>query len=465
VSVAQPNSNPTLDPISDQSLNVGEARDVPYNASDPDGDALTPLAQSSDNNIVSAAIYNAGTVSLTANNPGNATITVTVDDGRGGSASVSFNVAVAQPNSNPTIDPISDQSLNVGESLDAPYNASDPDGDPLTPLAQSSDPNIVSAAINNPGAVTLTANNPGNATITVSVDDGRGGTASVSFNVAVAAATSNQPPANVGPNVDISALPLVTSIEGDVLNTLRSIYQSGQGMSPAPNPGIFSAVGDVPPGQLMADLGDGTGDFGDLADAGELGNLVFYYVSTALPEGGNSFQSGGALGSNPNWRAADLLDPANADPSFCSGASPLECELTVNQPAIVFVMVGRNDVLSGTPLDQFQNSLQTIVQTIVNHGAIPVLTTIPGDPAAVPAINDYNSVIATIAADDHLPLINVWRWAMSASNTMIAPDLTLTSPGPTDQFTRDALDNFGAPGRNLLILRELVAIKNAVPIP
>ncbi len=156
-------------------------------------------------------------------------------------------------------------------------------------------------------------------------------------------------------------------------------------MSPAAHPGIFSVAGNTPPNEFLADMADGAADFDGLQDANDLNALLFYYVSTPLPIGGNSFQSGGALASNQNWRAGDLLDPALSDPNWCQpGETPLNCELRVNRPTVLFVFVGRNDVLLNTPPDQFQAALDQIVQVSIQQGAIPVLVTIPGDRESLP---------------------------------------------------------------------------------
>ncbi len=56
-----------------------------------------PVAVSDNESIVAAFSPAVGTVSLTANNPGTATITVSVDDGRGGSAQAAFTVTVQPP--------------------------------------------------------------------------------------------------------------------------------------------------------------------------------------------------------------------------------------------------------------------------------------------------------------------------------------------------------------------------------
>jgi hypothetical protein len=323
------------------------------------------------------------------------------------------------------------------------------------------------------GTVTLTATGPGTATVTVGVEDSRGGQAQAAFTVTVEAPvippTEPPPPTQPPPGgavVDLNGIPNVVPLEGDILNTARQIYQHGQGVAPAANPGIFSVAGDTPPSQFLSDLADGA-NFDGLNDANDLGGLLFYYAGTSLPVGGNSFQSGGMLASNPNWRASDLLDPAQSDPNWCQpGETPINCELRVNRPSVLVVVVGRNDVLSNTPQDQFQTALDQIVQVSVQQGAIPVLVTIPGDPNRYPALPVLNTAIVNVAERYHLPLVNLWRRIDKVGPSAIdSNSLTLTSSGVGDQFTNDELNTYGVPNRNLLVLRMLQEIRIKVPIP
>jgi hypothetical protein len=304
------------------------------------------------------------------------------------------------------------------------------------------------------------------------VDDGRGGTGSIAFNVAVqqpAPPPTEVPPPTEAPppagRVNLNDIPNISPIEGDVLNTVRSIYASGKAMSPPANPGVFSVVGDTPPNAFLGDFGDGSGDFDNLNDATDLSNVVFYYTSTQLPVGGNSFQSGGALATNSGWRAADLLTPGLADQGRCPGQTPLDCELSVNRPSIVFIVVGRNDVLGGTPVDQFQNAVAGIVQQTIQFGAIPVLTTIPGDLHSVPALEGYDAAIVTVADQYHVPLLNVWRRVDQSAPGGVDASLQLTTSGAGDQLTQDQLSTYGVPNRNLIVLRILRQLQSNVPIP
>jgi hypothetical protein len=412
-------------------------------------------------------------VTVTGNAPGTATVTVSVEDGRGGTASASFGVTVVQPNQNPVIQPIAPVTLAVGETQDIAYSASDPDGDPIpNAVAVSDNEAVVTASSPAVGTVTLTASSPGTATVTVGVQDSRGGRAQAAFTVTVQPPiiqpTEPPPPPPPPPSgtVDLNGIPDVVPVKGDIQNTARQIYRHGQSVTPAANPGIFSAAGDTPPGQFLADLGDGAA-FDGLNDSSDLGALLFYYAGTTLPVGGNSFQGGGLLASNQNWRASDLLDPSQSDPNWCqSGETPINCELRVNRPSVLFVVVGRNDVLQNTPQDQFQTALDQIVQVSIKQGAIPVLATIPGDPNRYPALPVLNTAIVNVAEHYHLPVINLWRRIDRVGPTAIDPNnLTLTTSGVGDQFTGAELNTYGVPNRNLLVLRMLQEIRTKVPIP
>jgi hypothetical protein len=261
------------------------------------------------------------------------------------------------------------------------------------------------------------------------------------------------PPQPAG--VDLNTIPYITPLEGDVLATTQTLHAQGLNMSPPVNSGAFSVVGEVPPAQFLGDLADGAADFDALPDAEALTALVQSYAAAPLPTGGNSFDTGGALASSADWLIGDLLDPARADPS-CGGDAPLECELRTNRPAVVFVVVGRNDILAGTPTEQFAATLRAVTEQITASGAIPVLMSIPGDPALYPALDTYNAAIVGVAQEQQVPLVNVWRAINdNAPASGVGADLALSSSGTGDIFNAEELGSYGVPNRNLWALRVL----------
>jgi hypothetical protein len=133
---------------------------------------------------------------------------------------------------------------------------------------------------------------------------------------------------------------------------------------------------------------------------------------------------------------------------------------------VVFISVGRNDVLSNTPIDQFQAALDQIIQTAESQGAIPVLMTVPGDENVYPNLPVYNTLITRATRQNNVPLINLWRRMNRVGPTTFDPNsLLLTSSGVGDSFTEAELGTYGVPNRNLFVLRMLQQLRLAVPIP
>ena len=155
-------------------MDASEALDVASNFSDPDDDALSFIAESSD--IGTATVDVSGSVlTITGVADGTATITVKASDG---SLSVEdkFFVAVGTPpNAAPEVAiEIDDQQIDeVGEDilLDVADNFTDPNGDELAFTAESSDKDMATVVVSG-SVLTITGEADGTATITVEASDG-----------------------------------------------------------------------------------------------------------------------------------------------------------------------------------------------------------------------------------------------------------------------------------------------------
>ena len=206
VSVNQP---PTVAAsISDiTGLRRGDARPVSLTGvfADADGDALTVSAKSSATAVTASVAPGGASLMIAALSEGAATITVTADDGNGGTVSDSFTVTVAG-NQAPTVAaPIGDISgLKPGDARAVSLAGvfADAEGDSLTLTARSSNRSVATVATDG-ASLTVTAVAEGTATITVTADDGQGGTVSDSFTVTVA---GNAAPRVVRSLSDISGL-------------------------------------------------------------------------------------------------------------------------------------------------------------------------------------------------------------------------------------------------------------------
>ena len=139
--------------------------------SDPDGDALTYAATSTDSGIASVSVSGA-TLRVAGAGQGDATVAVTASDPGGLSATQTFSVTV--PNRGPVaVGEIDDMEIAV-ESSDQFSVAgyfSDPDGDALSYSATSSNTGVATVAISG-DTVAVTGVAIGSAEITVTASDG-----------------------------------------------------------------------------------------------------------------------------------------------------------------------------------------------------------------------------------------------------------------------------------------------------
>jgi len=172
--------------IPTQTVSVGEmaAVDVSSYFSDPDGDALSYTAVSSNAGVAGIAVTGSS-VAVTALAKGGATVTVEARDPQGLIAQQRFVVTV--PNRAPeAVGAIPAQTVTAGETaaVDVSSHFGDPDGDSLTYAAASSDTEVATVSVSG-DSVAVTALAKGLTTITVTARDGEGLTADQRFGVVV----------------------------------------------------------------------------------------------------------------------------------------------------------------------------------------------------------------------------------------------------------------------------------------
>ena len=205
----EPNRAPTVrSAFSDQTLVNGSGLFMALSGrfDDTDGDSLTFTAASSDETKATAKILGVGessTLGVTTMAVGTATITVTAEDGNGGTVEDAFTVTVVK-GPPMVIWAISDVT---GLEVDGTREVSlagvfyDADGDALTITATSSDETKATVTVASDGSkLTLAGVGVGTATITVTAQDTDGNRVSDTFNVAVTQATQSQQ-ANRAPTV------------------------------------------------------------------------------------------------------------------------------------------------------------------------------------------------------------------------------------------------------------------------
>jgi len=156
---------------------------IHVNASDPDNDALTYSYTATGGSVDGTGPdvrWNPSGLAI-----GSYTVTAKVDDGHGGTATCSADVAVAKrPNRPPVISCAPERNpIIAGERVKINSTASDPDGDPLT-YSYSATGGQISG--NGPSTdFDSTGLSAGSYTVTCTADDGRGGRTSATTNVDV----------------------------------------------------------------------------------------------------------------------------------------------------------------------------------------------------------------------------------------------------------------------------------------
>ena len=124
------------------------------------------------------------------------------------------------------------------------------------------------------------------------------------------------------------------------------------------------------------------------------------------------------------FNAASVLDAMWANPEFCqAGETPLSCELRLMQPSIALIMFGTNDVQYLTA-EQFAYFLRALVVETVRAGVLPVLSTFPHRPEFPEQTVLFNQIVAGVALEYDVPLINLWLALEPLPNPGIDPEAT-----------------------------------------
>ena len=107
--------------------------------------------------------------------------------------------------------------------------------------------------------------------------------------------------------------------------------------------------------------------------------------------------------------AASVLSPLWADPHAClPGENPLDCELRITRPIIVFVRMER--WWDGRRAEQYEVLMRRILDDIIAHGAVPILATKADN---VEGNNSLNLTTTRLAYEYDLPLWNFWAAVQS----------------------------------------------------
>ena len=298
---------------------------------DPDGDALTYLAASSNAMVVSASV-GGNVVSLGAITQGTAMVTVTARDPGGLSVQQSFTVTV--PNRAPTaVGTIPDQTLSAGQTfrLDVSVYFDDPDGDALNFTAASANAGVVSVMIAG-STVTITGVAPGTTMVTVTAADPGGMSAQQTFAVTVPnrgpVAVGTIPAQTVarGQTVTVDVSPFFSDPDGQTLSYAAA--SSHAGVATVTVAGSSVTVAGVAAGTVMVTV-KGT-------DSGQLSAQQRFSVTVTGGQAGAPEVVSTipdltlTVGEERGWTGGNHFRDPNGDPlTYAAGSSNAAVVLAV----------------------------------------------------------------------------------------------------------------------------------------
>ncbi len=257
------------------------------------------------------------------------------------------------------------------------------------------------------------------------------------------AAVTGTPRPTLAPD-EWKTLPVVPT---GVSDAMRAVYQRGLQMGNDPK--HFSVIGDCQNvSSYFLSVYDHPGDFSLGEQYANLQPTIDYY------QGSYSRQS---LAVKGGFNVAAVQSPLRADPKSCNkNESPLDCELRVWKPSVVFVSM--ETWWSEKPADVYAKNMRRVIERILATGAVPIIATkadnLEGD-------NSINATIAEIANDYDIPLWNFWAAVQPLPNHGLSPDnFHLT-------FARNFFDDpermkSAWPWRNLTALQALDAVRKGL---
>ena len=164
-----------------------------------------------------------------------------------------------------------------------------------------------------------------------------------------------------------------------------------------------------------------------------------------------------SLAVRGGFNVAAILSPLRADPKSCNkGESPLDCELRVWRPSVVFVSM--ETWWSEKPAQEYDKYMRRVIERILATGAVPIIATKADN---LEGNNAINATIAQIAYDYDLPLWNFWAAVQPLPNHGLSSDhFHLT-------FARNYFDDpvrmkSAWPWRNLTALQTLDVVQRGL---
>jgi len=261
------------------------------------------------------------------------------------------------------------------------------------------------------------------------------------------AATLVLPTATSRPPLEKDAWMQMPVVPVGVSDAMREVYQRGLEMGNAPT--HFSVIGDCQNvSSYFLSVFEQPGEFSLGEEYAYLQPTVDYY------QGSFSHVSVAVKGG---FNAAAVISPLRSDKNVCNAnESPLDCELRLWRPSIVFVSM--ETWWSQKPEEEYAKYMRKVLDRIIETGAVPIIATkadnLEGD-------NSINATVAQLAYEYDIPMWNFWAAVQPL------PDRGLSDDGFHLTFARNFFDDpkrmeNAWPWRNLTALQSLDAVHKSL---
>jgi hypothetical protein len=202
--------------------------------------------------------------------------------------------------------------------------------------------------------------------------------------------------------------------------------------------------------------------------APELQAIIDWYNQIDVGDGRSSFDRV-SVAANPGWRIQDILDPGQSGSVCNAGETPLDCELRLVRPAVAIISVGMNDV-GATDSETFRTTMEQVIQTVLNNGVIPVVTTVQPNPNNADQVRTINEAlieaVQNVEASNNIlvPVYNLWRAYNQLPNSGLEGDSLTpsTSPSGPGVLTPDVLGTYAINTRNHNVLTILHRLRSQI---
>jgi len=251
----------------------------------------------------------------------------------------------------------------------------------------------------------------------------------------------------------LASIPVVPNISANAI----AIYQ--RGIEQGRNPQHFIQIGDSNSAS-QAFLGlIGQGNYSLSSANSYLQSTIDYFAGGGI----NSFTEKQQTAQSGNLTTT-IIDPIFADPRYCAGTAPLDCELNRTQPSIAIIYLGAADRQT-IDHDTYYNALRTIVERSVANNVLPVLTLMPTKPHPQrPELKgmEFNMIMLDIARQYDIPVINMWAAVRDLPENGMENDLLHFTYSHNNFLNfNGGEEQWGYTRWNLEVLKTLHAIQRA----